>query len=165
MTWKQHDGNQYLVAAMSIQQTASPPTPRLHEGTEQRKPATTGANRRRRGVHPLGERSWTSLQRYLDDHLGDVVRLEEMARVACTSRFHFARRFRARVGTSPIDYVMTRRIELAKKKLASGENSICTVAHDLGFFDQSHFSRTFCRRVGVTPGEYRAQASVHHPKE
>lgn len=85
--------------------------------------------------------------------------------MACISRFHFARRFRARVGTSPMDYVMARRIEMAKKKLANGGNSICTVAQDLGFFDQSHFCRTFCRRVGVTPGEYRTRAAVHPPEE
>lgn len=105
------------------------------------------------------------MQRYLDSHLGDPIRLEEMARTACISRFHFARRFRARVGTSPLDYVMTRRIEMAKQKLACSEVSLCTVAHDLGFFDQSHFCRTFSQRVGVTPGEYRMRAAVHPPKE
>jgi len=101
----------------------------------------------------------------LDNHLGDAIRLEEMARTACISRFHFARRFRARVGTSPIEYVMTRRIEMAKEKLARAETSICAVAQDLGFFDQSHFCRTFCRRVGVTPGEYRTRLAGHHSKE
>jgi AraC-like DNA-binding protein len=114
------------------------------------------------GIRPLGERSWTALQRYLDRHLGDAVSLQDMARVACLSRFHFARRFRARVGTSPMEYVLAKRIELAKERLASSESSISTVAQDLGFFDQSHFYKTFSRRVGLTPGEYRTRTFDHH---
>jgi AraC-like DNA-binding protein len=113
----------------------------------------------------LGDRSWTALQRYLDSHLGGAIRLEAMARAACVSRFHFARRFRARAGTSPMDYVITRRIEMAKDKLTRAETTICAVAHHLGFFDQSHFCRTFGRRVGVTPGEYRTRTAAYPTKE
>jgi AraC-like DNA-binding protein len=110
----------------------------------------------------LGDRSWTAVQRYLDSHMGGAIRLEEMARTACVSRFHFARMFRARVGTSPMEYVIARRIEMAKERLARTNASICTVALDLGFFDQSHFCRTFCRRVGSTPGEYRMRVASRH---
>lgn len=99
------------------------------------------------------------MQRYLDSHMGGVIRLEEMAQTACVSRFHFARMFRARVGTSPMEYVIARRIEMAKERLARAGTSICAIALDLGFFDQSHFCRTFCRRVGLTPMEYRTRAT------
>lgn len=102
------------------------------------------------------------MQRYLDSHMSGAIRLEELARTACVSRFHFARMFRARVGTSPMEYVIARRIEMAKERLACADASICTIALDLGFFDQSHFCRTFFRRVGLTPGEYRTRAASHH---
>jgi AraC family transcriptional regulator len=111
----------------------------------------------RPGVQPLGERSWEQLRQFVDSHLGDGIRLEQMARAACLSRFHFARRFRARVGTSPMDYVLERRVEMAKQRLASSQADISAVAQDLGFFDQSHFYKVFSRRVGLTPGEYRAR--------
>jgi|SRR5690606_3539459 AraC family transcriptional regulator len=126
--------------------------------------ANTGARRKRSEVLPLEDRSWSALQHYVENRMGDVIRLEDMAQTAYISRFHFARRFRARAGMSPMDYVMTRRIEMAKEKLVRTDTSICTVAHELGFFDQSHFCRTFCRRVGITPGEYRAQTAVQHAK-
>lgn len=148
-----------MVATMSIQQTTSPSKRILHDETLPHWRTPGGSARGRNRVRPLGDRSWTAVQRYLDSHMGGAIRLEEMARTAGVSRFHFARMFRVRVGTSPMEYVIARRIEMAKERLARADASISTVALDLGFFDQSHFCRTFCRRVGVTPGQYRARAA------
>lgn len=124
-----------------------------------------GTRRSNRTIRPLCDRAWGALQQYLEHHLGSHVCLDALAEAACVSRFHFARRFRARVGTSPMDYVMQRRIERAKERLTVADGTICEVAHDLGFFDQSHFCRAFCRRVGVTPLAYRTGRARHPPIE
>jgi AraC family transcriptional regulator len=108
---------------------------------------------------PLCDRSWMAVERYLEVNLGIAVRLRDMAQVACTSRFHFARRFRARTGMSPMEYVREKRIERAKEALARGGYTICAIAHELGFQDQSHFCRTFSRKVGLTPREFRLNVS------
>ena len=46
------------------------------------------------------------------------------------------------------------RIKRAKEMLLQGDRMICEIAMALGFFDQSHFSRTFRRITGVSPREY-----------
>lgn len=93
------------------------------------------------------------IDRYLDEHLGDSVRLEDLARLAAVSRFHFARCFRRSTGESPMAFLRRMRIERAKELLANG-SPICDIALELGFYDQSHFTRHFARIVGTTPGRY-----------
>lgn len=114
-----------------------------------------------RSIRPLCNRAWAAVEQYMDAHLGGAIRLHDMARAACTSRFHFARKFRARTGMSPMEYVTEQRIERAKKALACPGCRICAVAQELGFHDQSHFCRTFSRRVGMTPRDFRLLVSDH----
>jgi AraC-like DNA-binding protein len=66
------------------------------------------------------------------------------------------RRFGAAMGLPPHRYHLQLRIDAAKRKLAAGE-SIVQVAIDLGFSDQSHFTRLFSRVVGATPAQYQKQ--------
>ncbi|GAB3333341.1 helix-turn-helix transcriptional regulator [Marilutibacter aestuarii] len=99
----------------------------------------------------LDPRAFERVNRFIGDHLGERFSLAELAATACISRFHFARLFRQRTGTSPMAYVMRLRVERAKVLLAEGDRCIATTAADLGFFDQSHFTRTFRRATGVPP--------------
>jgi len=121
---------------------------------------TYTANPSARSIRPLCDRSWTAVERCMDASPGAALRLHEMAGAACTSRFHFARKFRARTGKSPMKYVMEKRIEMAKEALACSSCTICAVAQDLGFHDQSHFCRTFSRWVGMSPRDFRLLSSV-----
>ncbi len=83
------------------------------------------------------------------------VTLGELAAVARLSPFYFARLFRAQTGTTPGGYLRHLRIEHAKLLLRDGV-PISRVAFSTGFYDQSHFTRTFKRLTGMTPTEYRA---------
>ena len=67
----------------------------------------------------------------------------------------FRRQFRENIGMPVRDYVRHVRIEKAKTLLRDTSTDLRTIACDLGFFDQSHFSNTFKRVVGVTPRAYR----------
>src|SRR5208283_175000 len=58
-------------------------------------------------------------------------------------------------GTPPHAYVMRRRIEHAKRRLARRDIPLKVVAADCGFSDQSHMTRLFRRLLGTTPAEYR----------
>ena len=69
------------------------------------------------------------------------------------SPFHLIRVFRKATGLTPSAWVADRRVHLACRLLRCGENAT-RVAATCGFFDQSHFSRTFKSRLGVTPGEF-----------
>lgn len=104
--------------------------------------------------HGLSARALERTLAYIHDHLCESFTLADLARAACISRFHFARLFRASVGSSPMEYVLKARMEAAKQMLARGDQKIAATAAALGFFDQSHFTRTFRRITGVSPGAF-----------
>jgi AraC family transcriptional regulator len=97
---------------------------------------------------------------YIELNLGEAISLEDLARVAGISRFHFARQFRACTGESPMGYLLRTRVERAKTLLRDSRARVVDVSAELGFADQSHFTRTFRRLVGLPPSVYaRATAS------
>jgi AraC-like DNA-binding protein len=91
---------------------------------------------------------------YIDDHIGERISLDQLARQAGVSRFHFARQFRLSTGESPMGYLRRVRIECSKSILQTRDTTIAEVAARLGFSDQSHFTRIFGRLVGVSPGSF-----------
>ena len=104
-----------------------------------------------------GELDSRRLQRvieYIHANLTKEITVEELASVACLSRFHFSRMFKAATGQSPSRFIGQRRLELAKLLLAKGR-SIADVAHDCGFSSESNFVRSFRRVTGLTPGQHR----------
>ena len=70
--------------------------------------------------------------------------------------FHFARCFKATTGlTPPHQYVLARRIELAKRLIMTTHRSVQQVAWSVGFENISHFRRQFAAQIGVVPGALR----------
>jgi AraC-like DNA-binding protein len=94
---------------------------------------------------------------YLQAHYAQEVSLQELAGVVCMSPFHLARVFRQVVGLPPHAYQTQLRLARARTLLAQGYD-VGYVAHETGFFDQSHFTQQFKRRFLVTPGSYRKTA-------
>ena len=90
---------------------------------------------------------------YLHENYAADVTLDELARVAGLSPFHFARLFREQVGMPPHAYQLQVRIWHAKRLLARGL-PVSRVAQETGFYDLSHLTRHFKRHVGVAPGSY-----------
>lgn len=95
------------------------------------------------------------VQEFVDDHLAAELTLSDLADVADVSPSSLGRRFKAETGTTPWRYVLKRRIERAKALLQNTDRSLAAIALDTGFYDQPHFTRTFKRFEGKTPGEYR----------
>jgi AraC family transcriptional regulator len=93
---------------------------------------------------------------YIEEHLDAEISLDDLAAVVHLSPYHFARLFKASTGLPPHQYVITRRIERAKRLLRGGDDlSLAQVAARVGFWDQGHFTRHFKRLVGVTPRRFR----------
>jgi AraC family transcriptional regulator len=88
---------------------------------------------------------------YIHDNLDQPLTLAELSLIAEMSVYHFARTFKHATGVAPHHYVLNARIEHAKILLLRRNVSIAEVARQVGFFDQSHFTRYFKRFVGVTP--------------
>jgi AraC family transcriptional regulator len=85
----------------------------------------------------------------------DGVPLKELARECQLSVSHFSRAFRHTTGAAPHNWLLARRIEVAKEKLRDRQLSLSDVALACGFCDQSHMTRVFSRLVGVSPGAWR----------
>ncbi|MBW4634560.1 MAG: AraC family transcriptional regulator [Iphinoe sp. HA4291-MV1] len=100
------------------------------------------------------------LQRVIEfiiDNLADNLLLGTMAQEVGMSQYHFARLFKQSTGLSPYQYVMHCRIERAKILLLQSQLKISEIASQVGFADQSQFTRHFKRLLGVTPKEIRAK--------
>jgi len=96
---------------------------------------------------------------YLDAHAKEAHRLADVARIAGVHPMHLAKLFRRRFGCSMGEYLRRRRIAWACGQLARGAGNIAAVAHDAGFADHAHFTRTFVRLTGCTPKWYRGQVT------
>ncbi len=81
--------------------------------------------------------------------------LGEIARAAGLPPLQLARHFRRQFGFSPGVYVRRLRIQYACERLAASGIAVVDLAHELGFFDQSHFCHTFKNYVGIAPSDYR----------
>jgi AraC family transcriptional regulator len=108
----------------------------------------------------LDDRTFERVHAYIESHVGEQVRLDDLAGVAGVSRFHFARQFRRRTGESPMAYLLRTRIERAKTLLFRDGIKVCELAAVLGFSDQSHFTRTFRRLVGMPPSAFTDTGGV-----
>jgi AraC-like DNA-binding protein len=86
-----------------------------------------------------------------------TVASEELEKVTGVDRFALARHFRAATGTSPHRYQIGKRLARAQKLIADGM-PLSEAAAATGFADQSHFTRHFSARFGLTPGRWVALA-------
>ena len=114
-----------------------------------RKPATPNARDRRRAVEAA---------LWIDDNSHAEVDLEQAAKQAGLSPFHFLRLFSSVLGVTPHQYLVRSRLRHAARLLADDDIAVTDVAYDVGFGDLSNFVRTFHRAAGVSPTKFR-QAS------
>ena len=92
---------------------------------------------------------------YIETNIGASLNLERLAAVAAVSPYHFARVFRRATGRSPHQYVVERRIAVAKQRLTQTDDAIASIAIDCGFGSQSHMTDVFGKVLGTTPGAIR----------
>jgi AraC family transcriptional regulator len=103
----------------------------------------------------LDRRRLSRVLDYIEANLEGDLTVDRLAKVACLSRFHFARAFKAAVGRSPHRHVSARRLERAKAWLKRGDHSLVDIALTLRFSCQANFTRAFRQATGQTPGQYR----------
>ena len=84
----------------------------------------------------------------------------ELARLAELSPTSLLQRFKRLTGYPPHSFVLSCRMEKAKKELAKGELPVAAIADSLGFPSAQHFATIFHRIVGVTPSEWRVRKNA-----
>ena len=97
-----------------------------------------------------------SLRELLDARLFERTTLADAGAVLGVSPAHLVRSFAGTFGIAPHQYVLSRRIDAARRRLLGGE-PVAMVAAGVGFYDQAHFTRQFKRHVGIPPGRYARQ--------
>jgi len=92
---------------------------------------------------------------FMDSALDRKVLLEDAAREACLSPFHFHREFTRAFGETPRRFLTRRRIDRACSLLAKGGHSVTEVCFEVGYESLGSFSTLFRSSVGQSPSEYQ----------
>ena len=90
--------------------------------------------------------------------------LQALAGEAGMSRSGFAQKFKATVGSSPIDYLTRWRMLLAGDRLVNGAEPVSAIASSLGYESESAFSTAFRRVMGCSPRRYGSEPRLASPK-
>lgn len=117
---------------------------------------------RRRGLSLASEavgmddnRECGMVRRYIDEHFKESITLDQLAELAHINKYYLVHAFRKAYGTSPINYLISRRIQESRFLLTNSNHSLSQIARILGFSSLSYFSQSFHRTEGVSPMEYR----------
>jgi AraC-like DNA-binding protein len=92
---------------------------------------------------------------FIENNLSNPFNLDEIAAVACMSKFHFCRLFKKYLGTSPVRFAINRRLNKARTLLHRGGMHVSVIAVQTGFNDLSDFNKQFKKTFGVPPSVYR----------
>jgi AraC family transcriptional regulator len=92
---------------------------------------------------------------YIESHFPRKLTLEEIAKEAGVSHFHFSRIFKKETGYSPYEYILKTRLSFAKKLLKETNKTVKQVAFECGFNSEANFIFMFHKHVDMTPGEFR----------
>ena len=102
-----------------------------------------------------GNRQCAAVKRYIDLHFKESLTLDQLAEDAHMNKYYLSHAFKREYGVSPINYMITRRIEESKYLLAETDLSMSQISQLLGFSSLSYFSQVFRRTQSVSPMEYR----------
>ena len=100
-------------------------------------------------------RQCAAVRRYIDLHFKESLTLEQLAEEGHMNKFYLSHAFKKEYGLSPINYMISKRIDESKYLLAETDLSMSQIAQLLGFSSLSYFSQVFHRTQDITPKEYR----------
>ena len=92
---------------------------------------------------------------FIEDNLTNKLDIEEIAKVANVSSFHFQRSFAILTDVSLGEYIRRRRLSLAGNDLVNGQEKIIHIAYKFGYETPESFTKAYRKQHGVTPSETR----------
>ncbi len=107
--------------------------------------------------HAIAPRRLRRVLDYIDANLAADLKLEDLASVAGSSRFHFSRAFRDATGFPPYRYLIHRRMDAAKTLLLEDVLTIAEIAERSGFNSRTQFAAMFRQVFGTSPGRFRRE--------
>lgn len=106
---------------------------------------------------PRASKECELIRRYIDNHFKEDLTLDHLAQLAHLNKYYLSHSFRREFGTSPINYLISRRVDESRFLLRKTDHSLSLIAEILGFSSLSYFSQCFRRVEGMSPTEYRKQ--------
>ena len=106
-------------------------------------------------------RQCAAIRRYIDNHYKEPLNLDLLAAEAKVNKYYLAHAFKQAYGISPINYMISRRIQAGKRLLVETDLALSQISGILGFSSASYFSQSFRKAEGISPAEYR---KVHMQK-
>lgn len=100
----------------------------------------------------------TMVKQLMEDELHQSLSLNDLARLAGMSPFHFCRAFKQSTGSPPHQWRQQVRMQKAKSLLSGTTDSVADIGLTLGYENPAHFATAFKKAVGMTPSSYRAAA-------
>lgn len=91
---------------------------------------------------------------YIQERFLEKITLEQLEAICGLNKFYLIHMFKQQYHIPPHTYQMLLRINYAKQELRK-QRAVAAVAHDAGFYDQSHFSKAFKSYTGITPDKYQ----------
>lgn len=101
--------------------------------------------------------------RAMHNNLGEPITIDDMARTAMFSKFHFSRMFQRVTGISPGRFLSALRLQEAKRLLLSSSLTVADISHLVGYNSIGTFSSRFRMSVGVSPTTYRQYGGYVNP--
>ncbi len=105
-----------------------------------------------------GCRQCTIVKRYIDQHFKESLTLDQLSEAAHMNKYYLSHAFKREYGISPINYLISCRIEESKNLLTETDISISQIALILGFSSSSYFSQVFHKAQGISPMDYRQKS-------
>lgn len=95
------------------------------------------------------------IHNFMREHLDERISLGQLADLTGLSPAHFATRYRALTGVSPIQHFLHLKVEQACQMLDTTDHSFTQISNMLGYDDNYYFSRLFKKVMGQSPTDYR----------
>ncbi|MGG5316210.1 helix-turn-helix domain-containing protein [Enterococcus sp. AZ072] len=105
-------------------------------------------------------KTWESIQQtinYIEENLGEIITLPDLAAVAHLSPFYFQRLFKKLVGRPVMEYVKLRRLAKSCQLLITTKGKILEIALAVGFNSHAYYTKAFKAAYGMTPEYYRLE--------
>jgi len=97
---------------------------------------------------------------FIDYNYSQYITLEILSEEVAIHPVHISRSFKKYMQCSFSSYIIKIRIEKACEKIKASNTQLCTVAYEVGFFDQSHFSKCFKKYTGLAPSQYKELSNI-----
>lgn len=98
-----------------------------------------------------------AVKRYIDGHFKESVTLDMLAGMAHVNKYYLVHTFSREYGISPINYLISRRVEESRHLLERTDHTLSQIAQMVNFSSPSYFSQSFRKLTGMSPMEYRRQ--------